>query len=193
MGRPKNKILGMCVGDGHITKKNRLTIRHGINQFDYAKHKAAVIGQVLHVNINTHEYSYNGYSCMQFAVQNSYFRIVRKWLYPNGVKTLSRRFLNKLSPEAIAYWYMDDGSLYAKRKNGITHSHELVISTCFSTESEADIVINYFKEVWNIYFTVKSNKNRFSIRCGKEQAKKFISIVEPYIISSMKHKIIFSL
>jgi len=193
MGRPKNKILGMCVGDGNITNANRLIIRHGIAQKAYAEHKAEIIGHVLHREIATHEYEYNGYPCVQLAIQNQYFRIVRKWLYPGGKKVVSRRFLNKLSPEAIAYWYMDDGSLYAKKRLGVTHTHELVISTCFDTEAEAQIVIDYFREIWGVGFTIKRNKRKFSIRCGKKNASKFIDIVKPFVIPSMQYKVLFSL
>ena len=193
MGRPKNKILGMVVGDGHITVNNRLCIRHCIAQQEYAKHKAEVISNIFHKDITVHDYEYNGFPCVQFAIQNPYFRIVRKWLYRGIKKLLSRKFLNKLSPEAIAYWYMDDGSLYAKRKNGIVHSHELVISTCLDTESEAITVVDYFKDVWNIQFTVKRNKGKFSIRCGKINAKKFLDLVSKYVVPSMKYKVLFSL
>ena len=188
----RKPLLGMCIGDGHITSKGSLRIRHSDKQREYAFAKAQRISEIIgRGEINVSPYNYNGFPCWQFSVGNQYFRIVRKWLYPNNTKIISRNYLDKLNDEAIAYWYMDDGSLSAKRRKGLIHSHELTISTCCSLE-EVITIIDYFKEKWGVKFSKRKMKNHFSIRCGKQEAMKFIEIVKPFIIESMKYKITFS-
>ena len=64
-------------------------------------------------------------------------------LYPDGVKTLTKEYLDKINnPIALAYWFMDDGC-----KDG------LLATNCFS-EKEVDLLKQWLNEKWDI----KSNK-----------------------------------
>lgn len=75
---------------------------------------------------------------------------------------------------------MDDGGLSQKKRNGKVHANDLILNTHLSKE-ENQVIIDYFKEEWDIHFTQIKNKNRYRLRCGTREARKFISIVEPYI------------
>ena len=111
-----------------------------------------------------------------------------KVIYPNNIKTISRNVLNYLNPQGIAIWYMDDGCLSAKKRNGKIHAYELILNTYISYEDN-QIIVDYFKEVWNINFTITRDKGKSRIRCGTREARKFIEIVKPYIVPCMEYKI----
>ena len=42
---------------------------------------------------------------------------------------------------------------------------------------------------FDINFTKRFNKGSFTIRCGTFEARKFIDVVQPYIVPSMFYKI----
>ena len=93
-----------------------------------------------------------------------------------------------LTPQGIAIWYMDDGGLSAKKRDGKIHAYELFLNT-HETKETNQIIINYFLEVHDIKFTQVKNKGLYRLRCGTKQARKFIALIEDYVIPSMRYKI----
>lgn len=83
-----------------------------------------------------------------------------------------------LTLEDFAILYMDDGSLTAKKSNGIIHAYELVISL-YCTKEECERFIEKLNE-YGLKFTLKFNKSLYSIRCGTKSARKFIELIKPY-------------
>jgi len=187
--RAKSLLLAMSIGDGTVRKDSpELQIKHSTKQKDYCERKAKLLGECLKRNINTHQKTYGGYDCIRFSISHPYLKFVRTWLYKNNQKTLTNKVLRRLTDEAIAIWYMDDGSLHTKKRNGVPHAFELVISTCCFTIEEAQIICDFFYERYEVKMTIKKTKGRFSIRCGTQNARKLISILEPYCMSGMEYK-----
>lgn len=181
-------LVGIAIGDGHITNDGRLAIRHSLKQQNYLIFKKCRLQSILNKEINHYFYNFNNYPSVQFSVMDPIFGIIRQLLYPSGDKFISQNVLNYLSAEAIAVWYMDDGSLSRKIRDGIVHGYELSIST-YCSEFEADTIINYFSTYWNVQFSKRINKNKFTIRCGTREARKFIDIVRPFIQPELFYKI----
>lgn len=196
--RNKSLLIGMIIGDGHVVSRkhpkhnytqNTLIIKHSIKQIEYLNHKAKLLhsifgGKKPHVNIIDN----SGYEGCILYKTDRYFKVLRKLLYPDGKKKISRDVLKYLTPEGIALWYMDDGSLSAKKRNGKIHAYDLTINTYISKEENEEI-IEYFRDIWDIKFTVVKSKSSYRIRCGTREARKFIKIIEPYIVESMRYKI----
>lgn len=135
------------------------------------------------------DFDNSGYPGVRFSKTHRYFRILRRWIYPNNVKTISRKVLNYLSDEGIAIWYMDDGSYTAKRrKDGKIHAMELHISTYIPWEQN-ELIIDFFKEKYDISFTQVRDRQSYRLRCGTKESRKFIDLVSPYILPSMLYKI----
>jgi recombination protein RecA len=182
--------MAMAIGDGHIrrNKNTHLCIRHSEKQKEYIQYKASLIEKITGKLTKVNPFFSGLLPACGFEKSIPYIRIVHKWLYKDGKKTISRKILDKLTPKAIAIWYMDDGGLSAKKRNGQIHAYDLSIST-YCSEIEVDIIIAYFSEVWGITFTKKRNKGRFSVRCGTKQARSFVDLFGEYIIPSMQYKI----
>ena len=51
-------------------------------------------------------------------------------------------------------------------------------------KEENQIIIDYFKKVWDIQFTQVKNNSVYRLRCGTKEAKKFADIVKPYVIQN---------
>lgn len=191
MNKANRAILyGMAIGDGYI-RKNRpsLSITHSESQVEYIKYKADLLSNILNKTVNTREFNNNGYLGYRLEVTTKYFNTIRQKLYKNGIKNIAN-VLEYLDDNSLALWYMDDGSLSAKKRNGHIHAYDLQISIYTDSLEEINCIISWFEEKYDISFKPRKHKDKFSIRCGTKQARKFIEIVKPYIIDSMKYKVV---
>ena len=104
-------------------------------------------------------------------------------LYINGIKIVTKEFLDKInSPIALAFWFMDDGTY-----NGN-------IATNGFTEEEVDLLIKWMNEKWNIHCTKQQNKQhifQYVLHIKQESRKHFEELIFPYIIPNMYYKLKF--
>ena len=178
-------LLGMALGDGCINNCNHLVIRHSIKQKEYLEYKKSIVEQIYHCKLKT-TFIQSGY---QFQKSDKkHFRIYRKWLYRDNKKVISN-ILRYLNLQSIAFWYMDDGSLTAKKRNGKIHGYELTLNT-YESKEENQKIIDWFKDTLNIRFTQCKGKGKYRLRMGTKEAKKFCSLILPYMHDSMMYKVI---
>ena len=102
------------------------------------------------------------------------------FFYKDKVKTLPEGIFTLLNPRMVAIWFMDDGSNTGESFTLNTHG--------FSKEDQMRIV-NFFKESFEIFPTIVKDRTKWKISIGRKDFRKFISVVEPYIIPSMSYKI----
>lgn len=186
----KKFLLAASFGDGYIRERGNyysICIRHSEKQREYIEYKAAMISEAIGREVNVTEFDNSGKVGYRFEVSVPYLKFVRKWLYKGGRKKITMSFLRKLDDLGVALWYMDDGSLVAKKRQGKIHAYDLTFST-YCSEDEALCCIAFFQERYGVRFTLKRNKELFSIRCGTKEAKKLLAVLEPYLIPSMKYK-----
>ena len=184
----KNLLVGLALGDGCIPKKGTsIQIQHSSKQRDYLQYKIDLINSYLpKPKVQIHEFDNRGYPGVKMWYFNPFCKHIRRWLYKDGYKKIKKELLYRLTDREIAIWYMDDGSLYESHKG--TKYAELVISTYCNTEEEALDLIEFMQQRYDAKFTIKRNKGKFSIRCGKKAAIKFLNKIQPFIIDSMKYK-----
>ena len=135
----KSILIGLCLGDGYIyqgktIKKSGLRhcgilVKHGKNQKDYCVFKASLLEKCVNTPVTVSEFNNSGFIGYKFSKGHKYFRILRKWIYKDNIKTFSTKLLNKLTPASIALWYMDDGGLSAKKRNGTIYTYEIFLNT----------------------------------------------------------------
>jgi hypothetical protein len=209
-------LLGMGIGDGYIQKVNKhrkdkhgnilatyecyyLVVNHSIKQKEYASYKADLLlsvfgGKKVALTPVTQVLKVNGksYQLVRFSKGHKYFKVIRRLLYSdNGRKKITRRVLNGLNEQALAIWYMDDGHLKTvHRTAGKISSISLTIATYCSKE-DAEVICDYFQTTWGVTFrpAYDSTKGKYYIRANTANAKLFVKIVEPYVISSMRYKV----
>ena len=90
---------------------------------------------------------------------------------------------------------MDDGCINIRKSKNKIHGFYIRIATCLP-EKELQVIIDYFKEVWNIsFYKISEGKGTYSLCCGTKEGIKFINIVKPYVqqVPSMIHKIQYNL
>lgn len=202
----KGTILGLIIGDGHIFQRSSntaaLIIVHTQKQADYCIHKMDRIKQLLKVEYNIYDMtgydkrSGNYYPTKRGVTRDlRYFKKIKDLLYPNNKKTITKKILSYLTPEGLAYWYMDDGclSIYKSNHGGIRR-YSFLSTQCFSYEEHL-ILQQYFEEKWDIESKInkcgknKKNIQRYRLVFNVKNTKKLFEIINPYIIPSMNYKI----
>lgn len=174
-----NKILlACCLGDGSLKPDGTFRVLHCEKQLEYLQYKAKFFDAIVKPIEN------NGFKSYYFqkGVNNPRFKgqEVRKSLYEIlGHKYFSKKIVNEMDLFSFAILYLDDGSLCAKRRNGKIHAYDLVFSI-YGLKSECEFLIDKLKE-WDLNFTLKYNKNKYSIRCGTQTARKFLSLIRPLV------------
>ena len=184
-------VVGMVLGDAHIrAKRYTLAIRHSIRQEAYLCYKAGLLEQLQKSPIRVVRFNNSGYPGVQIETrQQPLYRRLRKLFYEaSGKKCVTRKVLDYLDPRGIAIWYMDDGSVSAKRRRGKVHAYELTLNT-YLPRDENELIIQYFAEMWNVQFGLNSSKGKWRLRMGTRKARQFAQLIAPYIISTMRYKI----
>uniref|UniRef100_A0A6M3XY15 Putative homing endonuclease n=1 Tax=viral metagenome TaxID=1070528 RepID=A0A6M3XY15_9ZZZZ len=198
-------LIGMVFGDAYLGvglrktgyMRSEMSVVHSIVQKDYCEHKAALIRKHLNLNVNI-TVRKNGpggkYKASCFCITHPYFKQLKRWLYPGGVKTFTSKALNMITPEGIALWYMDDGHARTNiNANGWVGSISTDIATMCS-EPEAFTIKEFFIETYGIDFKVRCDPRRpkekqFYIQANTKQSREFMSLIQPYIIPSMMYKL----
>jgi hypothetical protein len=206
MNSTKRGILyGIALGDGSLHKRKEgnctLQFTHSEKQKDYAEYKAKKVNSLLggkknQVNWYTTRTPYGKITYGKYGKSHKYCNQMRRVLYPYGKKTYTRKVLDFLNPEGIAFWYMDDGGLsksFRKHKETgeITGcSCEMRFST-YCTLEEIECIIEYFKEVWGIQGKQRYSKKHgtYYLAFGSKESKKLELLIKPYIIESMYYKL----
>ncbi len=194
----RSLLVGMSLGDGCIKQPhNELVIQHSGKQLEYLdfkRHKLHSIfgGKLPNIHKENHYLKSNNkhYVGYRIGKANKYFRLLYKLLYINGKKTFTKRVLNYLTPEAISYWYMDDGGISKNINNGKISSVECRLYT-YCSEEEANIILEYFKNTHNIIGKKRLYRlnNSWIIVFNTKQSIIFENLIRKYIISSMQYKL----
>lgn len=200
--RDRALLIGMVLGDGCLKLKRggyvELTLSHCEAQLGYLEHKRDKLHSILggrKPRIHKRTYKLKGYSKLhteyRFGRQHRYLKLLRRLIYPEGTKVISKRILSMLNEQALAFWYMDDGGITVNmNKAGDISSFELRIATHCS-KLEADDILGYFSDTWGIRAKARLLKKsgKYIMCFNTTEGHKFIKIIKPYIIPSMMYKI----
>lgn len=204
MSEKEQMMIGMALGDGHVTKAGSLQITHSSVQKEYLYYKKnLLLKKGIKFNKDTINepsgYGINQSIRIKTSVTNTGKKI-RKYLYPNGVKIIPDDLI--ITPFMWAILFQDDG-----RTNKSTHyiSHRktgdvriniewvnryTIYTDCFDLHSIENLqksLLSYSIES-SINYSNKNKHPHIHIR-KKESKEKFKQLILPYICESMKYKI----
>lgn len=200
----RNLLIALLLGDGTICRNNVFKLSHAEQQKDYLEWKikqlnyAGIRNSGLKSYIKT--FGYNTGVNVYYTQLNTipFIKVLRRVFYKPTKILGNRKLLNRLDAKGIAIWYMDDGHINIRKdKNGRPMGFYIKIATCLP-KTELQIIIDYFKEVWDINFYMfheGKKEDSFSLCCGTKEGLKFINIVKKYVLQvpSMVHKIQYDL
>lgn len=188
-------LIGTLCGDCG-RNANALYCGHSIKQKEYFDIKKKRFEKIFQTKIKERRYDYPQFNNTHIYTFKTPTTDLTKYLvhlfYPNGEKVISLDALKLLTPEGIAWWYMDDGSMSIKKIDGRPRGAEITLNTYLSIE-ENNIIIDYFLNKYGIKWKLNKSHDKYRLRMGKKEAKNnFFPLIEPYIINCMKYKIDFN-
>ena len=189
--RQRAIVTGLLLGDGHLETQNngrtyRLKIEHGIAQkayvdWLYREFKDWVWTppkERLKLSFGKSIVSYG------FATYSSgALRFYAQQFYRERKKIIPKLIGKILDPQAIAIWFMDDGSWKSNQHR------TYIIHTLGYSRSELEHVQKIFAKKFDIIVGIHSQYNGLRLCIAAESSTAFKKIVEPYTIPSMRYKL----
>lgn len=197
----RNLLIGLLLGDGTISNNYVFKLSHCEQQRDYLEWKIKLLGNNgIRANGIKEYISTCGYNSGKKVLYTQlsiipFIKVLRRVFYRPKKILGNRKLLNRLFAQEIAIWYMDVGCINIRKSKNKIHGFYIRIATCLP-EKELQVIIDYFKEVWNIsFYKISEGKGTYSLCCGTKEGIKFINIVKPYVqqVPSMIHKIQYNL
>jgi hypothetical protein len=182
-------LLGSFLGDGSFrmssskSKNAALIVSHGEKQTNYNMWKLNFLrSKGITTNIRNYTtkdlrvkkgfYTTNILKTESNTIFNSYYAQY------TPKKSINYKFLKDLDAFGLAVWFMDDG---------FATKNSFQISSCSFVDEEIAILQRILKE----NFDINTNKNVVNeIYIVAESRKKFLSLVTPFVIPSLKYKLI---
>lgn len=172
-------LIGTVLGDGYITKRGKIQIEHGQSQKDYLLWKHRKLNKVVAGSIVETERNYGSKKFVSYRFwTRQFFRPWRKIFYPNGKKIVPRSIDKYLSPQALAVWYMDDGTLRTKKS--------IIISAQGFNDESLDLLRDIMNNKYDLNVTKRKSKRLY---LGKNSTKKFVEIIKDKVSDSMSYKL----
>lgn len=179
----KSVIIGSILGDGYLRiipgrKEAFLEINHSLKAKEYVDWKYSVLKDICRSapkkrKIDERRIGYRFFTCQHPEITRLY-----KEFYKEGKKIVPPSI--KLDPIILAVWFMDDGS---KTKKGDVYLN------CQQFDFKSQRKLLHALRMLGVRARMNKDKKYYRIRIYKESIPKFVEIIKPYIIPSMKYKI----
>ena len=187
-------IYGTLLGDAAITYPNkhsrfpRIAWTHGYKQKEWLEYK---IGRLSELRPNFRIAKNDGYgelsvcsSTMCHPQLNPVFNVVK----PTGIsKSVSMEWLEQITPEGLAWWYMDDGALMLTPEGSPT----IHLSTEGYSLAENELIQSWLQSIGynaKVQFYKRGVKTYNYICMGANASRKWLSELQQYSIPSMEYK-----
>ena len=188
----KEVLIGILLGDATLETQNngrtyRIKIEHSLKQKAYAEHLYGLFNDWARSKPWKRKVTLsNGktYTNIVFStLSHSALRFYAHQFYRGRVKIVPRLIRKWLTPRAIAYWYMDDGSIKSKQSKGLifnTHGYE---------KHEINRLIQVLKEKFHLDAKLRSQKEGYQIYISGKSYESFKDLVLPHMLPEMNYKI----
>lgn len=191
----KQILLGILLGDGHLAQKENhhfayIAWGHKQSDSEYMNWIARGLGDLHHKSGAKRNYI-SGYGTEMLrdrtTARGSIWQTFKDFKCPiTGKKVIPEWIVDELSPIAIAFWFMDDGSInYA---DGEYQDTVASFATCGFSLDECYLLAKALSR-FNIKADVTSYGNRNRLKLNASEAEKLFLLIAPYIPSCMSRKL----
>ena len=190
--------LGVLLGDASLQKnKSKSLVKHRIKFLQGCLHKHEKylwhLYDCFSNFVGAKPYKNEKRKTLAFCTLfNTQFNCLTSIFFEKGPKKSIGTYFQreKLSPRTLAYWFMDDGGLLSYNKD---YPRRALVFNCQGfTEKECFILRDNLNKNYNLKSRCKVEKNTklgYLIVVPASRSDYLRSVMDPYIIDSMKHKL----
>ena len=190
-------MLGTVLGDAHLqrsgeTKYHAYAAEHSLAQRDYLYHKYSVLQSFCHSGPVDRLGRKKPSVRFVTMVHPLFSTIWEQVSDERGSRCITTSYLSRMTAMALAYWYMDDGSI-AGGKAGT--SRAVVLYSYKLGRKQNEMLCAWFAQRWNIKATIVRDHRKLSgydvaLSLGAGQrGQRFLDLITPHIIPSMHYKL----
>ncbi len=184
-------LIGILLGDAHAEMRSDSTCRIKIEQS--TKHQAYVEHLYLifqdwvsaaprRKTRNSDGRNQNESISFQ-TVSHAAFRFYAHQFYVAGKKHVPRLIHRWLTPQALAYWFMDDGSIKSKQSKGV------LLNTQGFSKSDVRRLIEVLQTKFGLQCSLRKQREGPQIYVSGKSYETFVELVEPFLIDEMRYKL----
>lgn len=179
------------LGDGCLETQNkghtyRLKVEQSINHQQYVQHLYNLFSDWVLTPPQIKEKVSKNHKSQNIAFQtvsHEAFRFYAHQFYKDGKKCVPKLIHRWLTANAIAYWFMNDGSIKSKESKGIIFNTQ-----CF-TRLEVEHLIKVLQAKFDLQASLRKQKDGYQIYVSGKSFEVFAELVSPYLIEEMKYKL----
>ena len=172
-------VYGSILGDGSMRYASdynvHLRIGHGEKQTEYAKWKQSLFGELVNYEGTNSRGGHSFDTIPMYEMAELYAEG-----YTEGKKDPSQAMIDRLSPLAVAIWYMDDGTFDYTRQNRCS-----IACPGLSVEKQTALV-----EWFTDHDIFPKLTKRGLITFNTTETPKFHRMIAKYVHPSMQHKLL---
>lgn len=188
----KEILIGILLGDATLETADsgrtyRLKVEHSLNQKSYLEHlyekfrdwvlSPPRLKEITLLNGKT-------YSSMAFStLSHASLRFYGHQFYKGRSKVVPRLIGRWLTPKALAYWYMDDGSIKSKKSKGVI----------FNTQGYAKHEVIRLARILENKFALEAKPRRqkegYQIYISGRSYERFKTLTSSFILPEMRYKL----
>ena len=192
-------ILGSLMGDGNLSRpvrredhSARFRMGHGARQTAYLDWKLSLLANIPH----TRTVNAKGAVFSDFTPLAELSELREAVYFGDGKKHLSWDYLKKLTPFALAVWYMDDGC-FTVRSKGVQErtrggSGRIEIYVEAMSPGSRERLIQYLQDTHglDVRLRVRGAQQVSVLQFTTSASEKFQRLVAPFVHPSMAYKLL---
>ncbi len=189
--KQREVLIGLMLGDAHLeARRNGQTFRLKIEQSDkhkaYVDHLYELFKDWVRTGPQQKTVNSRGHQSLNFWFQtlsHGAFRFYAEQFIRNGRKSVPTLIHRWLTPCALAYWFMDDGSIKSSQSKGIifnTHAFEI---------GEVEQLCAVLQKSFSLKAKPRKQSDGYQIYISGESFEEFSALVQPFLIPEMQYKL----
>lgn len=178
-------LVGILLGDAHLERPSRIVVEQGNKHKGYIEHLMEVFANFVtqtplrkrEVRLGTKTHTN---WCFKTKQHPAFLFYAQQFYDPKKrVPPMIRRLL---TPRALAYWYMDDGSMKSKQSKGV-----LFNTQCFSYQ-EVCTLCDVLTDKFELKCWPRKQKEGYQIYVSGHSYERLRDIIYPYLLPEMTYK-----
>lgn len=184
-------LIGLLLGDSCLETQNggqtyRLKVEQSARHQAYVEHLYAIFREWVLGSPRLKQVSSRGHMSQNVTFQtisHGAFRFYAQQFYHEGRKRVPKLIHRWLTPRAMAYWFMDDGSIKSKQSKGV------IFNTQAFQRKDVERLCLAMSQLFGLKAWPRKQRDGLQIYISGKSFDLFRSIIEPYVIPEMRYKL----